>query len=262
MTHAILPFARKASFRRRFSSSILRHLWRRLAALFAYLFLLGVFFLVGVPNAQAAAGPHTIDDAGVETPGLCHVETWTTWSRHNSLINASPACTFEALPRLEIGGNVIGVRTDSHWDTTVGPALKLNMGARDARLDWAVAAATHYGLRSGALEGAALTVPVSLMVSDRMRLNANLAWDHNPSAERQDAAFYGVQIEYDVHPDLLLMAETYQRHGERLGVQAGLRWTPHRGPVDFDLLVGLPDGGRETTLTLGLTFRGAGPRLN
>ena len=253
---------RNAVFTRYASLSILRLVWRRLIVLSVYLALLSAFFLIGVPRANAGAGPHVVDDAGVETPGQCHVESWTTWSRNSRLVNASPACTFEALPRLEIGGDMIGERQDDRWDTTAGPALKLNLGTEGARIDWAVGAAAHYSLRTGALEGAAVTLPVTIRISDRARFNANLTWDHNPSADRRNAAFYGAQIEYDLRPDLLLMAETYQRHADPLGVQAGLRWTPHRGPVDVDLLVGLPDGGRETTLTLGLTFRGAGPRLN
>jgi hypothetical protein len=117
-------------------------------------------------------------------------------------------------------------------------------------------------ITASALEGAAVTLPVTIRISDRARFNANLAWDHDPSAQNRNAAFYGAQIEYDLRSGLLLMAETYQRHAEPLGVQTGLRWTPRRGPVDVDLLVGLPDGGRETTLTLGLTFRGAGPGWN
>lgn len=254
--------AAKASFTRYASLSILHLVWRRLIALGVYLALLGAFFLLGVPRANAGAGPHVIDDARVETPGQCHVESWTTWSRNSRLVNASPACTLEALPRLEIGADMIGVREDGRWNTIVGPALKLNLGTEGARVDWAVGAAAHYSLRTGALEGAAVTLPVTIRISDRARFNANLAWDHDPSAQNRNAAFYGAQIEYDLRSGLLLMAETYQRHAEPLGVQTGLRWTPRRGPVDVDLLVGLPDGGRETTLTLGLTFRGAGPGWN
>ncbi|MBN9466980.1 hypothetical protein [Brevundimonas sp.] len=254
--------AGKAAFNRYADLHILRLAWRRLIVLGVYLALLGAFFLIGAPRAKAGAGPHVIDDAGVETPGLCHVESWTTWSRNNRLINAAPACTLEALPRLEIGADVVGVRENGRWETSLGPALKLNLGAENARVDWAVAVAAHYDLRSGALEDAAVVLPVTVKISDRARLNANLAWDHNPSAEHRNAAFYGAQIEYDLRPDLLLMAETYQRHADPLAFQAGLRWTPRRGPVDVDLLVGLPDGGRETTLTFGLTFRGVGPRWN
>ncbi|NWM15320.1 hypothetical protein GY639_23485, partial [Escherichia coli] len=77
-----------------------------------------------------------------------------------------------------------------------------------ARVDWAVGAAAHYSLRTGALEGAAVTLPVTIRISDRARFNANLAWDHDPSAQNRNAAFYGAQIEYDLRSGLLLMAET------------------------------------------------------
>ena len=69
---------RNAVFTRYASLSILRLVWRRLIVLSVYLALLGAFFLIGVPRANAGAGPHVIDDAGVETPGQCHVESWTT----------------------------------------------------------------------------------------------------------------------------------------------------------------------------------------
>lgn len=254
----VTPPCRRLPFRRYASLSILRLVWHRLAALLAYLVMLGAFFLFGVPSANAGAGPHVIDDAGVETPGLCHVETRTTWGRHNKgLVNASPACTFHSLPRLEIGAGLTAERADSRWDGAYGPALKLNLGREDSRIDWAVAAEAQVGARSGEFSGAALTMPVSFEVSDTVRLNANLAWSHDPSADRRNAAFHGAQIEYDLRPDLMLMAEAYQRYWETLGVQAGLRWTPDQGPLDFDVLIGLPDGGRETQVTLGLTFRGA-----
>ncbi|WP_292229917.1 hypothetical protein [Brevundimonas sp.] len=60
---------RNAVFTRYASLSILRLVWRRLIVLSVYLALLGAFFLIGVPRANAGAGPHVIDDAGVETPG-------------------------------------------------------------------------------------------------------------------------------------------------------------------------------------------------
>jgi hypothetical protein len=54
-----------------------------------------------------AGGAHLIDDPGVETPGTCHLETWITgYGGGRGLVNLSPGCTREALPRLELGGAV------------------------------------------------------------------------------------------------------------------------------------------------------------
>lgn len=221
-----------------------------------HLLLPGLFLLAGASGATAGAGPHVVDVSSVEAPGFCHLETWTTWRRFGGLANASPACTFERAPKLEVGASLTGVSGDGRWDAVIGPTLKLNIDSDLEGFDWAISGAAQINAGDGSLEGVALTAPVSLMVMDTLRLNANLGWTRDAAAMRRDAAFYGAQIEFYLYPDLMLMAETFRRHGEAAGTQAGLRWTPNQGSVDFDLLIGSGGGLGDRAVTVGLTFRG------
>lgn len=42
-------------------------------------------------------GEHVVDDAAVETPGTCHLETWATQSSgSDGLVDGAAACTREA----------------------------------------------------------------------------------------------------------------------------------------------------------------------
>lgn len=62
--------------------------------------------LLAAGPAFAAGGEHVIDDAAVETPGTCHLESWVTLSSGGGLVNSAPACTRKAWPNLELGGFV------------------------------------------------------------------------------------------------------------------------------------------------------------
>lgn len=68
---------------------------------FALLCLLVVWTTLSV---LAAGGPHIVDDAEVETPGVCHLETWATrYIPGDGYFNLAPACTTLQMPWLEIG---------------------------------------------------------------------------------------------------------------------------------------------------------------
>lgn len=78
------------------------------------------------PPALASGGAHVVDDAAVETVGVCHLETWVSRTgRDSGLLNASPACTFRFLPTAEIGGAVQHARSDHVRPSTLAePSVK------------------------------------------------------------------------------------------------------------------------------------------
>jgi hypothetical protein len=207
--------------------------------------------LFAVSVAWASGSEHVIDDSVVETPGVCHLESWATrFGPRQGLVNLSPACTREAWPNLEIGGAVQHAWGKGQDDTTIGPALKYTLRSEE----------TGVGIGAGAwggrLETASLIVPVTLRLYDRVRFNLNAGWSHARASARRDAAFYGVQAEVGVARDLTVMVEAFRRDGGKAGGQLGLRWNPGGGRVDFDLIAGRRiDGATPRAITLGLTLR-------
>lgn len=208
--------------------------------------------------AWASGNEHVVDDAAVETPGVCHLEAWTTrFSPRQGLVNLSPACTRKAWPRLELGAGIQHAwASDGTADTLVGPAMKLNLLPEERGLGLGLAGSAAYSTRAGRLETASLLVPVTIPIDQRLRINLNAGWSYSRAADRRKAAFYGVQSEISLTRDLTLMAETFRRDGGRSGGQVGLRWNPGGGRLDLDLVAGRRvDGESPRAVSLGLTMR-------
>lgn len=207
--------------------------------------------------AQASGNEHIIDDAAVETPGVCHLEGWVTrFGPRNGLVNLSPACTRKIWPNLEIGGAVQHAWADRASDTTVGPALKYVLRSEDTGLGVGVIGAGAWSLKSGRLETASLIAPVTFHVNDRLRINLNAGWSHVRADTKRDAAFYGAQAEVGVAGDVTLMVETFRRDGGKTGGQLAVRWNPGGGRFDLDLVAGRRvDGETPRAVTLGVTVR-------
>jgi hypothetical protein len=208
------------------------------------------------PQALAAGGAHVIDDAGVETPGLCHVESWfTRYDGERGLMNVSPACTFTAWPRLEIGGTIQHLWDDVD-DTTVGPTLKLNLQPIETGLGVGLLATGNWSVRSGHLQTAGLIVPVTAGLTERLRAHVNAGWLYGRSSQHQHVAFYGAQVEMEFAPHVTLMLEVFGRSQGLPGGQLGVRWNPGGGWFDLDLLAGRrTDGVSRDAIALGLTLR-------
>lgn len=226
----------------------------RLAALSASLAML----LTTASVATAAGGAHVVDDAGVETPGACHLETWVAQHGGGGTdLHLAPACTSKTLPRVELGAAIQrswggGVDTD----TLAGPTLKINISPLETGVGLGIIANAVWSTQTARLDTASLVVPVSLRISPHLRTNLNVGWLHTPYSEKSDHVFLGAQIEADVLENLMVMAETFT-HGEgRIGGQLGLRWSPVPGAVEVDLLSGWrAEEGSPWTVTIGLTVR-------
>lgn len=206
--------------------------------------------------AYAAGGAHVIDDAAVETPGTCHLESWvTTSSGKAGLVNSAPACTREAWPNLEIGGFVTHGWAPNTDDTVIGLSPKLLLRSEQTGLGIGIATSLGYGVDRGRLETASAIVPMTIPAGKHLRLNFNAGWQWFRSTDSHDL-FVGAQAEFALRPNLTLMAEGFTRDRGKMGGQAGLRWTPCGGSVDVDLLAGrYLDGATRNAITFGVTLR-------
>lgn len=207
--------------------------------------------------AGAAGGAHVVDDASVEAPDTCHLETWITRSGPGrGLVNASPGCTLKMARRLELDGTVQYL-ADHPADAMIGPAAKLTLRPAATGLGVAVEASAQWSVRSGRPGGAGVIVPVTWEPDPALRLNLNAGWSYvGGGAPHPRAALLGAQVEYQVNSGVALMAEVFGRSVGRPGEQVGVRWTPGTGEYDLDLLYGRRvDGVSRNAVTLGLTYR-------
>jgi hypothetical protein len=216
----------------------------------------GAFSLAMYSPAFAAGGAEVVDDAFVETPGTCHLESWFTRNGPSSaLVDLSPGCTPDAWPNLEIDGTI-----QHGWGggtyTTIGPALKRSLKPLRPGLAMAVDAGATFDAASGRLEGAGLIVPLTVGTGQRYSGSVNIGYSYVRTSPQPHSAFLGAQIEVKASYDVTLMAETFGRVGDRAGAQVGVRWTPKNGPVDLDLIAGrFADGVTRNTVTFGVAVR-------
>ncbi|MFC4623375.1 hypothetical protein ACFO3A_14345 [Comamonas nitrativorans] len=210
-----------------------------------------------VSTAQAAGGAHLVDDADVETPGVCHLETWVSHHRHTAggMATLAPACTFTALPRVEFG-----VSAEQAWGnetmTGFGPAIKINLMPVETGLGIGIAGSVIHNARAGRTDAARIVVPVSLALHDGVWSHFNAGWLYERTGARQHRRFAGTQLEVAVSNSLTLMGEMLTRQAERTGAQLGLRWSAGRKDLDLDLLIGRRiDGQARRTVTLGVSLR-------
>lgn len=209
-----------------------------------------------VSPAYGAGGAHVVEDSEVEEPGHCHYDSWV--SRANSSdggFTFSPACTSTAMPNLELSAAV-----QRNWgsgrDTLVGPGFKYNFRPESSGLGLALVGSGAWSTQDGHFDNGSLVVPLTLPLNDQWRVHLNAGWSHTYGRGREDQLFLGAQAEYAVTKEVSLMAEVFNRDGDPLGSQVGVRWMPGGGDVTIDLLYGRRlDGVTPRTVTLGLTLR-------
>lgn len=223
-----------------------------------------VLCFLGLVNAMlllasrsfADGGAHIVDSANVETPGVCHVETWgTRLASDDGLLNVSVGCTRPEWPALEMGTSVQRVWGGAD-DIVVGPALKLNLRPTETGLGIGLIANTGVNLGTNRAETATLIVPVSIPIGERLLLNLNGGWSYAAGREQPSQIFYGAQAQVLATQHVSVMAEVFGDSGERPGAQAGMRWNPGGGSLDLDLLIGRRvDGADSSSITFGATVR-------
>lgn len=207
--------------------------------------------------ALAAGGTHIVDDSAVETPGVCNTELFgTRFGPGSSSATLNVNCTFDALPRLELGLGVIRAREDGSAEAEFGPAFKWNLAEPDGGSPGlALTGLVKIGTRSGRLESVNIFVPVTFALSTSTLFSLNAGWQHVRQADARDTAKFGGQLEVIATPTLGLMGEVFATLESSPGAQAGIRWTP-ADMVDLDLTLGhRVDGLSDVSVAAGLVLR-------
>lgn len=207
-------------------------------------------------SARAAGGPHVVDDSEPETPGVCHFETWVSPSLSGGgYVNESPACTMTKIPWLQLGAAYQHFWGPTFNGPIFGPAAKINFRHEDSGLGVGLGLNSGVNLQTGELATASTLMLVTVPIDDKVRFNFNAGWSY-VNSDTPNSFFYGGQFEAEVGGDILLMIEAFGRAANSPGTQMGLRYTPHGGPFDFDLLVANYFGAVNTqVVTFGVTIR-------
>lgn len=219
--------------------------------------LLSLLALAPVRIASAAGGAHIVDDSEPEIPGTCHVESWTTlFLNGDGYANAAPACTTKQIPWLELGAAY-----QHYWGQPLnaplfGPAIKVNFQSEKTGLGLGLGLTSEMNLRTGEVGLASTIGLMTIPLDDKVKLHLNAGWSYLGTADPTNALFYGGQFEIELGGDVMLMTEVFGRAPGFPGTQAGLRFTPDKGPIDFDLMVAnYFDATSTRFITLGVTVR-------
>jgi len=150
-----------------------------------------VALLHAIAEASAAGGAHIVDDSEVETPGVCHLETWVTrFVPGDGYLNLAPACTTEQIPFLEIGASF-----QHYWDQVInaelfGPAMKVKFQSGTTGLGAGLALNAGVDMRTGNLGMAQLLMLVTLPIDEKVKVNLNAGWSYL-KADQPNALFWG-----------------------------------------------------------------------
>jgi hypothetical protein len=180
-----------------------------------------------------------VDDAGVDDPGTCKVESWGQGSSRSDMVGvASPTCSFDIIQPVELNAQLSRFRIDGEWGTLLTSKAKTRLH-ESGNASAAVSVATAFDLLTGGAAAAALNVPFTYEIDKQWKINVNAGWLWN-IVGREHAFLWGAGLEYAVTDAFKLIGEVFGVVGadaQIAGMQAGLRFTPIPA-LDFDFIYG------------------------
>ena len=228
--------------------------WQLRAALAAAAFL--ACATVAGP-ALAAGGAFAVDDAGVDAPGACKIETWASVARNDDRIFAiAPACVVPLGRPVELGLHLDRARSGGAWSTGLLVKAKTAIVplTDDGPFGIAIAGGASFDLTARETAEWFVTVPVSIRLAPPLLLNLNVGglWDRTTN---ESFFTWGAGFELSLTEKTTLLGEVFGQGSDDPGAQLGLRYTPHER-VDFDLIYGRNlTGERADWITLGVNVR-------
>ena len=213
--------------------------------------------------AGAAGTAYGVDTAEVSDPGNCKIEGWLSHaSNADRVAVANPACVVNLGTPTEVSIQAQRSRSDDEWATTYSPKVKAKL-VPTAIGSWGFSAAAglNYESTSNEVVGAFAYVPATLRLSEIVRINANLGWQLDATADRHFAS-YGLGFDWKLTETVIFTGETFGILGDgetasetRPRFQAGLRYRPE-DRYSIDLIYGHNINGEGADwITLATTVR-------
>ena len=144
----------------------------------AVAFALFVMPVLPTPKAFAArlGGAYYVDDAEIGKAGSCEIESWSSFAANGDRIAVfSPACVLNLGRPVELGTNILNLRSDAQGDTIAALTAKtVPIPIRPSGFGLAIAGAIIYDPGHQTGNGMIVNVPMSFDLSKRLRVNLNL----------------------------------------------------------------------------------------
>jgi hypothetical protein len=215
-------------------------------------------------QARAAGGAFVVDDAAIDDPGACKVESSLSFAGNRDFIAMStPACVVQFFKPVELGMIALRTRQDGVWSTSVVPKAKMNILPVEAgKFGLAISGGSAFNVLTGEYTGSFVNIPVTYTFSDAFKINVNGGWIYERGND-QHMLTYGAGFEWIPAKPFTILAEVFGVPGapaETRGAreprfQAGLRVTPI-DTIDFDVIYGRNIGGENANwITVGMNVR-------
>ena len=225
--------------------------------------ILAAVMVVLSGQARAAGGAFVVDDAAVDEPGACKVESSASFAGNRDFVGlVTPACVVPFFRPVELGVNIVRARQDDEWGTSLIPKAKMNiLPVETGKFGLAISTGSAFDVRTGEYTGSFVNVPVTYTFSDAFKANFNGGWIYDRPTNRHFLS-YGAGVEWIPMKPFTLIAEVFgivgpadSRSATDPRFQAGLRITPI-DTIDFDVIYGRNILGENANwITLGMNVR-------
>ena len=232
---------------------------RRLACIAA---VMAFAVLASPQRAHAASGAFFVDDVEVGAVGSCKVESWVSFASNRDFIGVtSPACVANLGRPVELTTQFFRFKADESWGTGVQFKAKTNLiPIEPSKIGLGLFGGVTLDILTGDVANVFAVVPVSLQVTEQVRVNLNGGWIWEP-VTGLNAAIIGAGVDWNFVKPLTLIGEVFAIAGSGQSnprFQLGLRYTPVDN-IDIDLIYGRNIFGEDANwITLGLNVRWGG----
>jgi hypothetical protein len=229
----------------------------------ALAFALFLILLFPIPQALAArlGGAYYVDDAEIGKAGSCEIESWSSFAANGDRIAVfSPACVFNLGPPVELGTNLLNLRSESEGDsiaTLTAKTVPIPIGPTGFGL--AISGAVVYDPRERTGSGLIVNVPVTFDFSKQLRFNVNFGAQYYVNGDPHGLfATAGAGVSWNFVPQWSVISEVFALMGPGQSnprFQSGLRYSPTKD-IDCDLIYGRNLTGEGANwVTVALTVR-------
>jgi hypothetical protein len=227
----------------------------------AFVLLISLVCPLAPAFAARLGGAYYVDDAEIGRVGSCEIESWSSFAANSDRISVfSPACVFNLGRPVELGTNLVNLRSDGQGDTLATLTAKTVpipiVGSKGFGL--AVAGAVVYDPLNRTGNGLIVNVPLTFDFSKQLRLNINVGAQYYNGDPHGVFGTAGAGVAWTFVPKWSVISEVFSFMGPgqtNPRWQSGLRYSPTKR-IDWDLIYGRNLTGEGANwITVGLTVR-------
>ena len=204
--------------------------------------------------AHASGGAFVVDDAGIDDPGSCKIEAFSSFARKDGdLLVFAPACVVSLGVPVDVGLQIEHARGGGEWG--LGLQAKTALASMNGgSFELALSGGVHYDTTAGETVAWFVNAPLTIQLAEPISVNVNAGVLRDRAAGR-DYFTWGAECMLALSEPVTLIGEVFGQGSDDVGAQVGLRYMPH-ARIDFDLIYGHDlTGERSDWLTVGVNVR-------